>query len=68
MLDTSTTVLAALRLYPPTWIISRCSLSDDEIGGYPVRAHSEVLISPYVLHRNPTFWDHPEELIQSVLP
>lgn len=51
----------ALRLYPPTWIISRYSLSDDEIGGYPVRAHSAVLISPYVLHRNPTFWDHPEE-------
>ncbi len=58
----------ALRLYPPTWIISRYSLSDDEIGGYTVRAHSAVLISPYVLHRNPTFWDHPEEFDPERLP
>ncbi len=50
----------ALRLYPPTWILARSPLSDDAIGGYPIPRRSVVLISPYLLHRNPDFWASPE--------
>ena len=49
----------AMRLYPPAWIISRRPLEDDEIGGYRVPAGATVLISPYVTHRNPGYWDRP---------
>jgi len=51
----------AMRLCPPGWIISRRPLEDDEIGGYLVPAGTTVLISPYVTHRNPDYWDKPED-------
>jgi cytochrome P450 len=49
-----------MRLYPPTWATARTPLVDDEIGGYRIPARSIVLLSPYVLHRHPAFWEHPE--------
>lgn len=48
-----------LRLYPPAWMISRTAIEDDEIGGYHIPANSMILISSYVMHRNPDFWENP---------
>lgn len=50
----------SMRLYPPTWIIGRVALEDDVFGGYPVPAGATVLLSPYLLHRHPVFWNEPE--------
>ncbi len=50
----------ALRLYPPAWVISRKAEEADQIDGYPIPPGSLVIISPYVVHRNPQFWDQPE--------
>jgi cytochrome P450 len=50
----------ALRLYPGAWVFSRNSVADDEIGGYHIPANSMILLSPYVMHRLPAFWDNPE--------
>jgi cytochrome P450 len=49
----------ALRLYPPTWITARTPLQNDDIGGYAIPAGSVVLLSPYVMHRHPRFWEAP---------
>jgi cytochrome P450 len=49
-----------LRLYPPAWTTSRTALADDVILGYPVKAGTTVMISPYVIHRNPRYWPDPE--------
>jgi cytochrome P450 len=49
-----------MRLYPPVWILTRRARADDEVGGYHVPAGSDVLISPYTLHRHPGFWSSPE--------
>jgi cytochrome P450 len=49
-----------LRLYPPAWATSRNPVVDDEIGGFRIPAGSLVLLSPYVTHRHPEFWDRPE--------
>jgi cytochrome P450 len=51
----------ALRLYPPAWVIGRTALADDEIGGYRIRAGSEIILSPYITQRHADFWDEPEE-------
>lgn len=53
-------VKECLRLYPPVWLISRTPTEDDEMGGCEVPAGSMVLLSPYVAHRHPAFWDNPE--------
>jgi cytochrome P450 len=50
-----------LRLYPPTWMISRMVLADDQIGGYDIPAGSLVVFGPYVTHRQPDIWERPEE-------
>jgi cytochrome P450 len=61
LLPYTTAVLKeAMRLYPPAWIFSRRPIEDDEIGGYRVPAGTTVLISPYVTHRNPEYWEEPE--------
>jgi cytochrome P450 len=49
-----------LRLYPPAWAIGRFAAGDDEVGGYRIPATSQLVMSPYVTHRHPEFWDLPE--------
>jgi len=49
-----------LRLYPPTFSLSRKALVDDEIGGYTLPAKSTILLCPYTTHRHPAFWENPE--------
>lgn len=51
----------ALRLYPPAWLTSRNTVSSDEIDGYHIPARSLMLVSPYVTHRHPAFWENPEQ-------
>jgi cytochrome P450 len=49
-----------MRLYPPAWIIGRRALQHDRIGDTDIPANSVVAVSPYVLHRHPTYWPDPE--------
>jgi cytochrome P450 len=51
----------SLRLYPPVWLIPRQAIRADVIAGYRIPAGSEVLISPYVVHRHPSYWDQPDD-------
>ncbi|HUG83874.1 MAG TPA: cytochrome P450 [Euzebya sp.] len=53
-------VQESLRLYPPVWLISRTPIEDDEVRGYHIPGGSMVLLSAYVAHRHPDFWDNPE--------
>jgi cytochrome P450 len=57
---TAMVVEEVMRLYPPVWMLPREAQGDDEIGGYHVPAGSDVLISPYTLHRHPAFWEEPD--------
>ena len=49
----------AVRLYPPVWLMSRIATVDDVAGGYHIQKGSLVLISPYILHRHPDYWQDP---------
>src|SRR5262249_39771803 len=51
----------SMRLYPPAWIIEREAMAEDQVGGYRVRRGSVVAMSPFTLHRNPRFWERPNE-------
>jgi cytochrome P450 len=50
----------AMRLYPPAWGIPRRASQADEIGGYLVPAGADILLSAWVTHRHPEFWEQPE--------
>lgn len=50
----------SMRLCPPVWALAREAAQEDEIGGYRIPARTTVIVSPYVTHRHPAFWDEPE--------
>ncbi|MFO7567149.1 MAG: cytochrome P450 [Enhygromyxa sp.] len=50
----------ALRKYPSTIWLPRNAAEDSELAGYPVKAGTAVLCSPYLVHHDPHAWDEPE--------
>jgi len=51
----------ALRLYPPAWGIGRRAIQDYRIADYEIPAGSILLMSPYVVHRDPRWFPEPEK-------
>jgi cytochrome P450 len=50
----------SMRLYPPAWALQRTAVNDCEIGGYLVPKGSMVLMSQYVMHRDPRYFPEPD--------
>jgi cytochrome P450 len=48
----------SMRLYPPAWAVGRRAIEGFEAGGYDIPARSMVLMSQYIMHRDPRF--HPD--------
>jgi cytochrome P450 len=57
---TEAVLLESMRLNPPAWTIGREVASDTELGGYPLAKGTQVLMSQWVLHRDPDFFPEPE--------
>ena len=53
-------IAEAMRLHPPAWIISRQATEAVEVGGFPVRAGTVVLMRQWVVHGEPRWYDAPE--------
>lgn len=49
-----------LRLYPSAWGFVRLAVEEDEIEGFTIPRGTIVVMCPYLLHRNPDFWEDPE--------
>jgi cytochrome P450 len=49
----------ALRLYPPAWGMGRRALEDYPIGDFVIPARSVVLMSPFVVQRDPRWFPEP---------
>jgi cytochrome P450 len=52
--------MESLRLDPPAWIIGRQAIEALELGGFEIPRKSIVVMSPYLNHRDPRFWEEPE--------
>jgi cytochrome P450 len=50
----------SLRLFPPSWIVSRMVAEEGEIGGYRIPKGEQLMISSYVVHRDPKLWEDAE--------
>lgn len=57
---TEMVVKESMRLYPPAWGIGRRAISDFEIGGYRIRAGTNIFILQWITHRDPRFFPDPE--------
>ncbi len=54
-------VQESMRLYSPAYVVGRQALRDCQLGDFRVPAGTNVLMSQWVIHRDPRFWDEPEE-------
>ncbi len=50
----------SMRLYPPAWLLARVAVEEHGVRGYLVPAGSLVVLSPWVVHRNSTWFPEPE--------
>ena len=53
-------ILEAMRLYPPIFGIGRESIAECELGGYVVPAGTSVYVAPWVIQRDPRFFEKPD--------
>src|SRR5579862_1551145 len=51
----------SMRLFPPAWGIGRRPLQAYRIGDYEIPARTVMLMSPYVVHRDPRWYPEPEK-------
>ncbi|MGA2419285.1 MAG: cytochrome P450 [Candidatus Acidiferrum sp.] len=58
---TENVLTESLRLYPPAWGTARVAIEDHEIGGYKVPKGTGVSLAQWVMHRDPRWFDAPEE-------
>ena len=53
----------SMRLFPPAWITDRQNVEDDTLGQFYIKKGTLIGVSFYELHRNPKYWDNPNEFI-----
>ncbi|MEV7563824.1 cytochrome P450 [Streptomyces tanashiensis] len=49
-----------LRLYPTGWLLPRHSPADETLDGWAIPAGTDLLVCPYLTHRDPEVWPDPE--------
>jgi cytochrome P450 len=61
MTYTTAVLNESMRLFPPAWITDRQNLEDDRVGDYHLKKGTLIGVSFYALHRNPKYWQNPED-------
>jgi|SRR5579859_53558 len=61
LIYTNNVITESMRLYPPAWGTARTAIEDYEIAGYPVPKGSGVSFAQWTVHRDPRWFDAPEE-------
>ena len=56
-------VTESMRLYPPAWMIGRRAIEPYAVDDYVLPPRSLVLISPYIVHRDPTCFPEPDRFL-----
>jgi len=56
-------VLESMRLFPPIWAMARMALRDDKLVDHEIKAGTIVIVSPYVMHRDPRFYEKPDDFM-----
>jgi cytochrome P450 len=53
-------VTESMRLYPPAWLIGRRAVNEYRIGDYRVPPRSIIVMSQWIVHRDPRHYANPE--------
>jgi len=60
---TKQVIQESMRLFPPAWITDREALVEHQMMDYKVKKGQMVTVFIYGLHRNPTYWEQPNDFI-----
>ena len=52
-----------MRLFPPAWAVGRLAIEEHQFAEYTIPKGALVLVSPFVAHRDPRFWENADEFI-----
>ncbi|MCC7224654.1 MAG: cytochrome P450 [Chitinophagales bacterium] len=52
-----------MRLYPPAMFVGRKAMAADQICGYDIRPGHTIVVNIYGAHRNPKYWDKPNDFM-----
>jgi len=58
---TEMVIKESMRLYPPAWVTTREVIENIELGDYPIHKGSIVIMSMYTMHRDPRYWEEPDQ-------
>lgn len=61
MTYTNAVINESMRLYPPAWITDRENIVDDTLLRYHIQKGTLIGVSFYELHRNPKYWENPDQ-------
>lgn len=53
-------LMEVLRLFPPAWTVARTPIEDVILGGFRIVAGTTILMSEWVVHRDPRWYAEPE--------
>lgn len=56
---TGRVIQETLRAYPPSWMLARTTARAAVLGGHPIPAGTTILVSQYLLHRDPAVFPEP---------
>ncbi len=57
---TEMVIKESMRLYPPAWVLGREAIKGFEINGVSIPSGAQLMISPWLMHRDPRYFDQPE--------
>ena len=57
---TDRVIKESMRLYPPAWITGREIAKEISIGGRKLEVGTQVMVSQWIVHRDPRWWPSPE--------
>ncbi|MEM9015183.1 MAG: cytochrome P450 [Pseudomonadota bacterium] len=60
---TTALIKESMRLYPAASIFTRLARADDTLADIPIAAGTEIITSPWVLHRHRKLWEQPDAFV-----
>jgi cytochrome P450 len=60
---TRAVIAETMRLFPPAWIVGRRAMAEYRIAEYTVPARTIILMSQWIVHRDPRWWPDAEHFL-----
>ena len=60
---TRAVIAETMRIFPPAWIVGRRAVAEYRIGDYTVPARTIILMSQWIVHKDPRWWPDADRFL-----